>query len=53
MPEKLISDASINDSEKKRVTKRILVTRVNNTRHWLVVAHGLGTRRVTNNIYQW
>jgi hypothetical protein len=33
MPEKLISDASISDSEKKRVTIRILVTRVNNTRH--------------------
>jgi hypothetical protein len=33
MPEKLISDASISDSEKKRVTIRILVTWVNDTRH--------------------
>jgi hypothetical protein len=49
MPEKLISDVLISDSETKRVTIRILVTRVNETRHWLVVAHALGTRRVTNN----
>jgi hypothetical protein len=49
MPEKLISDASISDSEKKRVTIRILVTRVNDTRHWLVVNHALGTIRATNN----
>jgi hypothetical protein len=33
MPKKLISDASISDSEKKRVTIRILVTRVNDMRH--------------------
>jgi hypothetical protein len=33
MPEKLISDVLISDSETKRVTIRILVTRVNVTRH--------------------
>jgi hypothetical protein len=49
MLEKFISDTSISDSEKKRVTIRILVMRVNDTRHWLVVVHALGTIRVTNN----
>jgi hypothetical protein len=49
MLEKLISDASISDSETKHVTIRILVTRVNDTRHWLVIAHALGTIHVTNN----
>jgi hypothetical protein len=33
MSEKLISDAMISDLETKRVTIRILVTRVNGTRH--------------------
>jgi hypothetical protein len=33
IPEKLISDTTISDSETKRVTERILVTRVNERRH--------------------
>jgi hypothetical protein len=50
MPEKLISDAAIRDSETKRVTNNLSVTRVDETRHWLAVAHAPGTRHVTNNI---
>jgi hypothetical protein len=49
MLEKLISDALIRDTETKRVTDKLSVTRVHETRHRLAVAHAPGTRRVTNN----
>jgi hypothetical protein len=49
MPEKLISDASIRDTETKCVIDNLSVTWVHKTRHQLAIAHALGTRRVTNN----
>jgi hypothetical protein len=40
MPEMLISDALICDSDLKGVTNMLSATRVNTTRHWYAVAYG-------------
>jgi hypothetical protein len=42
MPERLVTQ------KQNASLITILVTRVNQMRHWLVVTHALGTRRVTN-----
>jgi len=47
MPEKAIGDA-----ETKRVTNRLLVTRVDNTHHQLGFAHAPGMARVTREFSQ-